>query len=398
MIAFASDTSLERFVISFNDHYVCILCLRTNNVSLSTILLFMKENANLELLFVICSDPSLHPFFSLFITVFFLCYLLGVLFFFFFVCLPWFPQVTYSVAGFTDKNSERLCPLLTAVLYRSGNELMRNLFPEGNPKISLSQQPKRPASLSSHYKISTAALVKNIQSRKLNFIKCMKPNEIKAPSIFVVGLVQHQIRYLLLSEAARLFGEGYAFAQPYEPFLRRFKIMSKHTWPSWPGLPAEGVALLLKGLPFLFPEEFFFGRTKIFIHSLKNLTDLETNRSEKLNEQACLLQKIWRGWTAKQRYQGMIQGQRIIRFNWKAWKIRRFLRRLARHLPSDSPLDQSWPESPFFLRNTSLLLRKLHHRWRVSCFSFSRSLRTNMSSCSILSHFSNAVSEVSNAI
>jgi hypothetical protein len=62
----------------------------------------------------------------------------------------------------------------------------------------------------------------------------------------------------------------------------------------------------------------------------------------------------------------MIQGQKVIRFNWKAWKIRRYLRRLSRHLPSESPLDNSWPESPLFLKNTSLLLRKLHHRWRVS--------------------------------
>lgn len=231
----------------------------------------------------------------------------------------------------------------------------------------MSQQHKKPANLSTQYKISTAALVKNIESRKVTFIKCIKPNETKSPSVFEIGLVQHQLRYLLLTECAKLFRDGYAIAQSYDSFLRRFKVLSPLTWPSWSGIPVEGVSLLLKGLP-IFPMEYTFGRTKIFIHSLKTIVDLERMRSKKVNDQACLIQKTWRGWTTRRRYLDMIHGQRIIRFNWKAWKIRRFLRRLSRHLPSDSPLDNSWPESPPFLRNTSLFLRKLHHRWRVSFF------------------------------
>ena len=250
-------------------------------------------------------------------------------------------------------------------MYQSENELLRSLFPEGNPKLVISQQHKKPANLSSQYKIETAALVTNIQSRKLNFIKCIKPNEVNKPSVFEVGLVQHQIRYLLLTEASKLYRDGYAFGQNYESFLRRFKVLSSLTWPSWSGLPAEGVALLLKTMPF-FPMEFNFGRSQILIRSLKTVIDLEKMRSAKIHLQASLIQKTWRGWTAKKKYQDMKRSQKIIKDNWRYWKIRRFLRRLSRHLPSNSPLDQSWPESPLFLRNTNILLRHIHHRWRVS--------------------------------
>ena len=42
-----------------------------------------------------------------------------------------------------------------------------------------------------------------------------------------------------------------------------------------------------------------------------------------------------------------------------------FLIRLRDNLPSQSLHDKRWPEAPERFKNTSMELKKIHHRWRV---------------------------------
>lgn len=179
-------------------------------------------------------------------------------------------QVTYCALGFVEKNNDLLYRELSSAMYQSDNELLKALFPEGNPKRATL---KRPATIATQFKISVGALLKNIQSKQLNFVKCIKPNELKAPQMFEVGLVQHQVRYLLLTEMAKLRRTGFAFRQDYDSFLHRYKMTSPVTWPSWHrSLSAiEGVTHLLKDLPLFMPE-FAFGRTKLFVRSLRTVS------------------------------------------------------------------------------------------------------------------------------
>lgn len=178
-------------------------------------------------------------------------------------------QVTYCAFGFVEKNNDLLYKELSSAMYQSDNELLKTLFPEGNPKRATL---KRPATIATQFKISVGALLKNVQSKQLNFVKCIKPNEMKAAQMFEVGLVQHQVRYLLLPEMAKLRRTGFAFRQDYDAFLKRYKMTSPSTWPCWHGLsPIEGVTHLLKDLPLFMPE-FGFGRTKLFIRSLRTVS------------------------------------------------------------------------------------------------------------------------------
>lgn len=65
--------------------------------------------------------------------------------------------------------------------------------------------------------------------------RCIKPNDKKAAHIFNEALVCHQVRYLGLLENVRVRRAGYAFRQPYEPCLERYKMLCKQTWPHWRG-------------------------------------------------------------------------------------------------------------------------------------------------------------------
>ncbi|KAI1237036.1 hypothetical protein IHE44_0014289 [Lamprotornis superbus] len=217
-------------------------------------------------------------------------------------------KVMYQVEGFVDKNNDLLYRDLSQAMWKANHSLIKALFPEGNPaKINL----KRPPTAGSQFKASVATLMKNLQTKNPNYIRCIKPNDKKAAHIFNEALVCHQIRYLGLLENVRVRRAGYAFRQPYEPCLERYKMLCKQTWPHWRGPARAGVEVLFNelGIP---EEEFSFGRSKIFIRNPRTLFKLEDLRKQRLEDLATLIGKIYRGWKCRTRFLLMKKCQVVI--------------------------------------------------------------------------------------
>ncbi|XP_024083277.1 unconventional myosin-Ia isoform X2 [Cimex lectularius] len=299
--------------------------------------------------------------------------------------------VTYNVKGFIEKNTDHVSRELSQTMHRSEHPMLKSLFPEGNPKRAPS---KRPPTVGSQFKVSLGGLVRNLVAKNPHYIRCIKPNELKQPRIFEMGLVQHQVRYLGLIETVRVRRCGFCHRQTYTGFLARYKMLSLHTWPNWQGVPVEGVSYLLRDLPI--PSgEFSFGRTKIFIRSPRSVFELEEFRRERLEDLAVLMQKTWRGyrerriflkkkhsqiiiasawrsWRAREEYRILKRRKlvdwavRVIQRQFIKWKRKHFLLYLAQELNSinESPINRDWPPCQSRLAETSLLLRRLHHRWR----------------------------------
>ncbi|NXG49502.1 MYO1A protein, partial [Psilopogon haemacephalus] len=342
-------------------------------------------------------------------------------------------KVTYNVRGFIEKNNDLLFRDLSQAMWAARHQLLRSLFPEGDPqKISL----KLPPTAGFQFKASVATLMKNLYSKNPNYIRylpgrgapapaaagrppptavplrCIKPNESKAPLLFTPELALAQVRYLGLMENVRVRRAGYAFRQLYSSFLDRYKMLSPRTWPRWAGGDREGTEMLLADLPFP-PEELAFGHTKIFIRSPRTLFDLEKRRQERLVQLAVLIQKVFRGWRCRTQYQLMRKSQILIsawfrghrqksRYQQtkrsalliqayvRGWKVRRQYRRqfrsgaraclanfiyrrlvqkflvgLAKNLPSLSVLDRTWPPAPYkFLADANQELRSIFYRWK----------------------------------
>ncbi|XP_074021093.1 unconventional myosin-Ia isoform X2 [Numenius arquata] len=318
-------------------------------------------------------------------------------------------KVTYNVTGFIEKNNDLLFRDLSQAMWASRHELLRSLFPEGDPqKVSL----KLPPTAGFQFKASVATLMKNLYSKNPNYIRCIKPNETKTGMLFTPELVLAQIRYLGLMENVRVRRAGYAFRQLYDSFLQRYKMLSPRTWPHWTGSHREGTEVLLADLAFP-PEELAFGHTKIFIRSPRTLFDLERRRQERVAELATLIQKTFRGWRCRTQYQlmrksqilisawfrGHLQKNRykqmkrsalIIQAYARGWKVRRTYRRyfrseastrlanfiyrrlvqkflvgLARNLPPLSVMDRTWPPAPYkFLADANQELRSIFYRWK----------------------------------
>ncbi|KAG7165271.1 Unconventional myosin-Ib-like [Homarus americanus] len=314
-------------------------------------------------------------------------------------------SVTYTVYGFIEKNCDALHRDLTRSLYRCNHRILKELFPEGNPRRTTL---KRPASVGTQVLISVSALMRTLRSKTPHLIACIKPNELKQPRILESALVLHQIKYLGLVEQARVRCEGWSYKGTHEGFLSRYAMLSLHTWPTWRGAPLEGCALLLADLPIT-PTQYTFGRTKVFIKSQRAIHELEEYRRERLEDLAVLVQKTYRGWHHHTRYKQMKAAQITIATYWRSWRAReeyrqlkhrrrvewaaaviklaytnyqrwRFLTLVLTELPSDSPADGSWPPTPASLSDVSILLRRLHHKWRCHRYrlQFDQTARNRM--------------------
>ncbi|NWS89653.1 MYO1A protein, partial [Toxostoma redivivum] len=318
-------------------------------------------------------------------------------------------KVTYNVTGFIKKNNDLLFRDLSQAMWAAQHALLRSLFPEGDPqKASL----KLPPTAGFQFKSSVAMLMKNLYSKNPNYIRCIKPNDTKSAMVFTPELVLAQVRYLGLMENVRVRRAGYAFRQLYGPFLQRYKMLNRRTWPRWDGEDREGTEVLLAGLAFP-AEELAFGHTKIFIRSPRTLFDLERQRQERVSELATLIQKMFRGWRCRTQYQLMRKSQILISAwfrghrqknqykqmkrsalvlqayarGWKArrtyrkyfrssastrvanfiyWRlVQRYLLGLAKNLPPLSVTDRTWPPAPYrFLDKTNQELKNIFYHWK----------------------------------
>uniref|UniRef100_A0A8B9TGM1 Unconventional myosin-Ib n=1 Tax=Anas platyrhynchos TaxID=8839 RepID=A0A8B9TGM1_ANAPL len=279
-------------------------------------------------------------------------------------------KVMYQVEGFVDKNNDLLYRDLSQAMWKASHSLIKALFPEGNPaKINL----KRPPTAGSQFKASVATLMKNLQTKNPNYIRCIKPNDKKAAHIFNDALVCHQIRYLGLLENVRVRRAGYAFRQ--------------QTWPHWRGPARAGVEVLFNELEIP-EEEFSFGRSKIFIRNPRTLFKLEDLRKQRLEDLATLIEKIYRGWKCRTRfllmkksqiviaawyrryaqqkkYQKIKSSAIIVQSYIRGWKMQKYFLEMKNKMPSLSPIDKNWPARPYlFLDSTHKELKRIFHLWR----------------------------------
>ncbi|XP_060124405.1 unconventional myosin-Ic isoform X2 [Zootoca vivipara] len=301
-------------------------------------------------------------------------------------------DVTYSVAGFLDKNNDLLFRNLKEAMCNSENPIVNQCF----DRAELTDK-KRPETAVTQFKNSLAKLMEILMSKDPSYIRCIKPNDAKQAGRFDEVLIRHQVKYLGLMENLRVRRAGFAYRRKYEVFLQRYKSLCPETWPTWDGRPHDGVAVLLKHLGYK-QEEFKMGRTKIFIRFPKTLFATEDSLEIRKQSLATKLQAGWRGYYRRKKFRQMKLSAITIQSWWRGRLGRRkaaekkravetvrrfikgfiyrnyarcpeneyfldyirysFLMNLKRNLPRNV-LDKSWPVPPPSLREASQLLRDL---------------------------------------
>ncbi|KAM4546675.1 unconventional myosin-Ic-like isoform 2-T2 [Fundulus diaphanus] len=304
-------------------------------------------------------------------------------------------EVNYNVNGFLDKNNDLLNRNLKEVMCQSENQILSHCF----RREEVIDQ-KRPEMAASQFKNSLMKLMEILMSKEPSYVRCIKPNDAKQPGRFDEVLVRHQVKYLGLMENLRVRRAGFAYRRRFEAFLQRYKPLCPETWPNWNGKLADGVSALVNHLGYK-AEEYKLGRSKIFIRFPKTLFTTEDALEAKKPEIAVTLQKSWRGYRERAKYQRIRHAVIVIQSAWRGMKGRRrakrrreavqlirrfikgfiyrheeycdendyfldhvrysFLKNLRKNLPK-SVLDKSWPTPPALLVEASDHLQRLHMR------------------------------------
>ncbi|XP_068445775.1 unconventional myosin-If [Clinocottus analis] len=221
-------------------------------------------------------------------------------------------KVSYDIVGFCERNRDVLFPDLIELMQSSEHNFICGLFPE-----NLNTDKKsRPTTASSKIKRQANDLVNTLMKCTPHYIRCIKPNETKRPKDWEESRCRHQVEYLGLRENIRVRRAGFAYRRPFNKFLMRYAILTEETWPCWRGPEQQGVLHLLRSVN-MDTDQYQMGRTKVFVKNPESLFLLEEMRERKFDTFARIIQKSWRTFIARKKYEQMREEASDILYNSK---------------------------------------------------------------------------------
>ncbi|KAL4835098.1 hypothetical protein H8958_015200, partial [Nasalis larvatus] len=219
-------------------------------------------------------------------------------------------KVTYQVHKFLDKNHDQVRQDVLDLFVRSRTRVVAHLFSSHAPQAA-PQRLGKSSSVTRLYKAHTVAakfqqslldLVEKMERCNPLFMRCLKPNHKKEPSLFEPDVVMAQLRYSGVLETVRIRKEGFPVRLPFQGFIDRYccLVALKHD------LPANGdmCVSVLSRLCKVMPNMYRVGVSKLFLKEhLYQL--LESMREHVLNLAALTLQRCLRGFFIKRRFRSL---------------------------------------------------------------------------------------------
>jgi myosin heavy subunit len=176
-------------------------------------------------------------------------------------------QVKYTADGFVEKNMETLSTELREIGINSKLELSRDVFACGQAENNTSsgRSSIRGISVGAQFRSSLQELVGDLDRTQPHYIRCIKPNLTKAPSVFLTGEVLKQLRYSGMMEAIRIRREGYALREEHESFYNRFSVLLSTNELSGAETGIEQLVRVLSDRLNVTDADWQIGHSKIFL-------------------------------------------------------------------------------------------------------------------------------------
>eukprot|EP00924_Labyrinthula_sp_SR-Ha-C_P016735 maker-scaffold_6-snap-gene-13.6-mRNA-1 protein AED:0.23 eAED:0.23 QI:0/0/0/0.5/1/1/2/0/1731 len=199
-------------------------------------------------------------------------------------------EVSYNVANFLEKNSDRLLPSLQDLANKSSNAFVQQLIPV--PTVGKTSRK----TLGLKFQRQLEDLMAVLNSSQPHFVRTIKSNAEKRPNGFTSSMVLQQIRCAGLLGVCEVHKRGYPIRYEFKEFLDRYgMILEKRSY------DAESLCIDLQNSGLLANGEWQIGRTKVFLRSSMQ-DELENARDEKLGVYAIKLQKVARGFLVRKRF------------------------------------------------------------------------------------------------
>jgi len=208
-------------------------------------------------------------------------------------------NVMYTSKGFLDKNRDTFSfDLLNVIGNTKANKYLSDLFFE---ELSMSADTrKKNPTLGAQFKTSLNLLMKTLGECNPFFVRCVKPNEFKAPNTFDRALCCRQLRYSGMMETIRIRKAGYPIRHTFEEFVKRYRLLN--TSVAIKGdFKTNSVKLCTSILGPPGETGWQIGLTKIFIKD-EHDQKLEVARDDIITSRACIIQKHVRAAFARSRF------------------------------------------------------------------------------------------------
>ncbi|XP_045181128.2 myosin-I heavy chain-like isoform X2 [Mercenaria mercenaria] len=242
-------------------------------------------------------------------------------------------KVTYTVAGFLDKNKDVQQDQLFELMYNSTNVFVKDLtrfqdllgvrLEDLSGRQSISRTTRGKPTVGDTFKHQLSALVDILSTTNPWYVRCIKPNNMKKANSYVDKDVIVQLSYSGMLDIIRIKREGYPVHVSLENFLDKYACLLSLR--STGDDPRSEVKVILDRLS-LPSTDWQVGKTKVF---MKNsvFEPLEERRHEFLRLKALIIQKIWRGFVKRRDYQQLREATIIIQTSYRAFRHHIIFRR-----------------------------------------------------------------------
>merc|ERR1711936_1115231 len=240
-------------------------------------------------------------------------------------------NVGYSVAGWLEKNKDPINEHTAQLFSKASLPLMAHLFADYDPDKAGKRKGSAFQTVSFRHKEQLKGLMSTLMSTSPHFVRCIIPNENKAPGEIDGQLVLHQLRCNGVLEGIRICRKGFPSRMMFADFKQRYQILAASAIP--PGFIDGKVACekLIEALQ-LDENEFRIGLTKVFFRA-GIVGELEEMRDERLSKIIAQFQAYCKAHLERVEYKkkkdrivGLAVLQRNIRKffairNWPWWKL-----------------------------------------------------------------------------
>jgi myosin V len=199
-------------------------------------------------------------------------------------------DVSYQIEGFIEKNKDTVSDEQLDML----NQSEFGLFKEIIEIVDVAEEVKpgrrggnKKPTLGSTFKQSLIQLMETLRKTNPHYIRCIKPNQSKAPFEFEPQNVLGQLIACGVLETIKISRAGYPSKQTYSEFVSRYYfLLHSSKWrQDVKKLTDEIIKSCIKG-----ENKYELGKTKVFFRA-GQLAFLEKVRSEKYRAVVSLIQK-----------------------------------------------------------------------------------------------------------
>jgi myosin V len=160
-------------------------------------------------------------------------------------------------------------------------------------------QINRKKTVGSQFRESLQSLMTALNSTIPHYVRCIKPNDLKASFKFDVKRAVEQLRACGVLETVRISAAGYPSRWTYLEFFQRYRMLAHSKLINRKQLRETCEKILITLIKD--QTKYQFGKTKIFFQA-GQVAYLEKLRSEKLKISGITIQKHIRGWLARSKY------------------------------------------------------------------------------------------------